>query len=36
MKQLEIIVEEPSMDAALHEIMPRIVGGQARWKPVNM
>jgi len=36
MKQLEIIVEEPSMDAALREIMPGIVGGQARWKPVNM
>ena len=33
---LEILVEEPSMEAALCEVMPKILQGRARWKPINM
>ncbi len=36
MKRLEILVEEPSMEAALREVMPKILHGRARWKPINM
>ncbi len=36
MTQLEILVEEPSMEAALRELMPRIIHGRAHWKPINM
>jgi len=36
MTRLEILVEEPSMEAALREIMPRILQDRARWKPINM
>ena len=36
MTSLEILVEEPSMEAALREIMPRILQDRARWKPINM
>ena len=33
---LEILVEEPSMEAALRELMPRILQGRAHWKPINL
>lgn len=36
MTRLEILVEEPSMEAALREIMPRILRDRAPWKPINM
>ena len=36
MTRLEILVEEPSMEAALGEFMPRILQGRARWKSINM
>jgi len=36
MMQIEILVEEPSMEAALREIMPKILRGRASWKPINM
>ncbi len=36
MTRLEILVEEPSMEAVLREIMPRILNGRAQCKPINM
>ncbi len=36
MTRLEILVEEPSMEAALLEVMPRILKNRAQWKPINM
>ncbi len=36
MTRLEILVEEPSMEAALREVMPRILHGRAYWKSINM
>ena len=37
MMRVEVIVEEPSMEAALRELLPGIIGrGRARWKVVNM
>jgi len=33
---LEILVEEPSMEVALREIMPNILQGRARYKLINM
>ncbi len=36
MTSLEILVEEPSMEAALREILPRILQDRARGKPINM
>ena len=36
MTRLEILVEEPSMEAALREIMPRILQRRAHWKLINM
>ena len=36
MTRLEILVEEPSMEAALREIMPKILRMRAHWKPINM
>ncbi len=36
MMRLEILVEEPSMEAALREFMPKILRGRAGWKPINM
>jgi len=36
MSRLEILVEEPSMEAALREIMPKLLQERASWKPINM
>ena len=36
MRQLEIIVEEPSMVETLRHLMPRILVGRGRWKAVQM
>ena len=36
MISLEIIVEEPSMEAALREFMPGVLQGRAHWKAINM
>jgi len=36
MTRLEILVEEASMEAALREVMPRILQGRAHWKSINM
>ena len=36
MVRLEILVEESSMEAALREIMPKLLQGRANWKPINM
>ena len=36
MTRLEILVEEPSMEAALREVMPKILHGRAYWKSINM
>ncbi len=36
MTQLEILVEEASMEAALREIMPKILPKQTTWKPINL
>ncbi len=33
---LEILVEEPSMEAVLREVMPKILHGRAHWKSINM
>ncbi len=33
---LEVLVEEPSAEAALKHILPKIVGGRARFKVVNL
>ncbi len=36
MTHLEILVEEPSTEAALREVMPKILHGRAHWKAINM
>lgn len=32
---IDILVEEPSMEAALDHLAPRIIGGRAAWKIIN-
>lgn len=32
---IDILVEEPSMEAALDYLAPRIIGGRATWKVIN-
>lgn len=36
MTRLEILVEEPSMEAALRGIMPKVLQNRASWKSINM
>lgn len=36
MTQIEFLVEEPSAEEALRHVLPKLVGGRAQWKLVNL
>ncbi|MBX9596928.1 MAG: DUF4276 family protein [Roseomonas sp.] len=36
MRLVEVLVEEPSMEAALQQLLPRLLSGRARWKIINL
>ncbi len=36
MHRLEVLVEEPSAEAALRHLLPKLVSGAVRWKIVNL